>query len=363
MSGGPRPEQGSLAPNPAGAELGIGAKSRRQTPKPSELRRVARATFCLAAIVAALWLLFYALWLRFPEITPGAVRLYDAKLQAVQKPELFVAGAKNKVLVVGHSYTMAGLKPVEFDRFSAGESSTFNLGLPLTIFGRRVYSLTETLGMLGAAGNTPTHVLVTWGEPWPSFAGPTNNSVWTWVTPKFNSGDVVQRMFPFRQIGRDGTIFLLRSLSRGGPAAFAKSCNAELQSAMDSRGYFFIRSDSIYPNDELPDNFSLRTDSQLRSMSRDVPAWRRYAETLRESKVASKVKLFLVPNYYREASCAPPATNDELRAALHECGVEVIGPDYWRYPNRMFCDAAHLNPKGADVYTRDLWNLVKDNLK
>ena len=43
-------------------------------------------------------------------------------------------------------------------------------------------------------------------------------------------------------------------------------------------------------------------------------------------------------------------------------GVQVIGPDYWQYPNRMFSDPAHLNPHGAEIYTRDLWNLVKREL-
>jgi len=321
--------------------------------------RILRAGLSLIALCLLMWVLFFALWRQFPEVTPGSVRLYDAKLAALKKPGVFGTLARSKVLVVGLSYTMTGFKPESFDRLSGGACASFNLGLPVTIFGRNVYELPDLLAMLDASGQTPTEILITWQEPWPPMNAEFRRSPGHWLTPQWDTAAITYRLFPFRQLARDGSIFLLRSATHGGPSAFARACDEELQSALQSKGYYFIKSDSLYPNDQLPEDYSLRTDSPRRTMARHIDVWESYIKAVKAA--APRARLILVPNYYRANSCAPAPSNAELREVLGKYGVEVVGPDYFQYPNRFFSDAAHLNPAGAQIYTQDLWNLLRNH--
>lgn len=325
----------------------------------SDWNRILRAGLSLVALCVLLWAFFYALWKLVPEVTPGSVRVYDAKLAALKKPGVFGTPAQSKLLVVGLSYTMTGFKPESFDRLSGGSCASFNLGLPVTIFGRHVYELPELLAMLKASGESPTEVLITWQEPWPRKETVAKRSVSQWFTPNWDTAVITYRVFPFRQLARDGSIFLLRSVRHGGPTAFARACDEDLQSVLQDRGYYFIKTDSLYPNDQLPEDYSLRTDSPKRTMARRVDVWEDYAKAFREA--APGARLILVPNYYRANSCAPAPSNAELRDVLGRYGIEVVGPDYFQYPNRFFSDAAHLNPAGAEIYTRDLWNLLRNS--
>ncbi len=326
-----------------------------------EANQVARSGLFLLGLGALVWGVFYLVWRLAPEVTPGSIRVYDAKIAALRKPRLFAPAAKHKVLVVGLSYTMTGFKPQSFDRLSQNTCSSFNLGLPVTIFGRHVYSLSEIMATLDSSGEYPTEVLITWREPWPPQQIAPKISLWSRLTPKFDNAAVVQLLFPFRQLARDGAVFLLRSAKNGGPLAFARACNEELQTVLENKGYYFIKTDSIYPNDQLPDNYSAASDSPGRALDRSVVAWEDYARYLRQT--APRARLILVPNYYRENCCLPAPSNAALRQALAKYGVTVVGPDYFQYPNRLFSDSAHLNPAGADVYTTDLWNLLQDRLR
>lgn len=256
---------------------------------------------------------------------------------------------------------MTGFKPESFDQLSGGTCASFNLGLPVTLFGRRFYELPELLAMLEASGQPPTEILITWQKPWPPREEEPRPSLSYWLTPKWDTAAVTYRLFPFRQLIRDGSIFLLRSLRRGGPSTFARACNQELQSVLQGRGYYFIRSDSLYPKDRLPENYSLRTDWPSRTMARPVDVWEDYLKVFKAA--APRAKLILVPNYYRANSCAPAPSNAQLREALGGYGVEVIGPDYFQYPNGYFSDAAHLNPAGAEIYTQDLWKLLRNHFR
>jgi hypothetical protein len=326
---------------------------------PGDWNRIVQVGLSLVALSAVLWVLFYALWRLVPEATPGSVRVYDAKLAALKKPGVFGTPARSKVLIVGLSYTMTGFKPELFDRLSGGTCASFNLGLPVTIFGRHVYELPELLAMLNASGQSPTEILITWQEPWPPRDAEPKQSVSQWFTPKWDTAAVTYCVFPFRQLARDGSIFLLRSVRHGGPSAFAGACNEEIQSVLQGRGYYFIKSDSLYPNDQLPEDYSLRTDSPRRTMARPVDVWENYIKFFKTA--APGARLILIPNYYRANSCASAPSNAKLRDVLGKYDVEVIGPDYFQYPNHAFSDAAHLNPAGAEIYTQDLWNLLRNH--
>ena len=348
-----------IAPETKPAQAGSPVHSTEEDP--GDWGRIVRAGSYLVAWCLLLWVLFYALWRLFPEVTPGSVRVYDAKLAALKKPGVFGTPAHYKVLVVGLSYTMTGFKPESFDRLSGGTCASFNLGLPVTIFGRHVYELPELLAMLDDSGQSPTEVLITWQEPWPPREAEPKRSVSKWLTPKWDTAAFTYRLFPFRQLARDGSIFLLRSATHGGPSAFAGACNEELQSALQGKGYYYIKSDSLYPNDQLPENYSLKTDSPTRTMARRVDVWENYIKDFKAA--APRAKLILVPNYYRANSCAPAPSNAQLREILGRYGVEVIGPDYFQYPNHDFSDAAHLNPAGAQIYTQDLWNFLRNHFR
>lgn len=326
----------------------------------SDIMALLRHAVVLGFIILGCWLVCYWVWKACPQIIPGSLRVYDEKLSAIQRSALYPAEAQCRVLVVGHSYTMTGFEPLSFDELGSNVCSAFNLGLPVTLFGRRIYTLDETLDMLEKSGNAPTHVLVTWRDPWPPAESRPEPSLWNWVTPKFDSAAAMQRLFPFKQIGRDGLIFLARSWAHGGPAMFRQASDNEVSKMLHNRGYYFMKSDSTYPSDELPASFCTRSDSPTVGMGRNIKVWEKFVSGLKRR--TNGPRILLVPNYYRANSCAPAPSNAELREVLGRYGIEVVGPDYIQYPNQMFSDAVHLNPTGAEMYTRDLWTLLRDHL-
>jgi hypothetical protein len=75
------------------------------------------------------------------------------------------------------------------------------------------------------------------------------------------------------------------------------------------------------------------------------------------------IRGWCVPDNRREGGYAPDPVNEKMREELKDRPrIKVIGPDYFLFPKRFFSDAVHLNPDGAEAYTRKLWDTVGPTL-
>lgn len=129
---------------------------------------------------------------------------------------------------------------------------------------------------------------------------------------------------------------------------------------LSDRGYYFIEGQSHFPNHRLPDDFALQNDhperTYRRKVSVDVPAFGQLIALLE----LCDVQVLLIPPYFRDGEYAPPHSNsDALQSLARYPRLAVLAPAYWLLPNRYFSDPVHLNPDGAELYTRMLWELTQ----
>lgn len=283
-----------------------------------------------------------------PFVQPGHSQIYDQKLQAVAGGTLFPADAEIRLVIFGNSRVMAGFIPDVFDTLSTGRVSSYNLGLPNS--GRFV----EEIEQLVDRGEVPTHVFLT--RPWLEKEAMT---VWRYL----GEDDLVMKdLFPFREFPRDLAQFAIRSLARGGLRGMYNTNLGYLESARRDRGYFFIEAQSHFAGHRLPDDFQVESETPEKSWVRECALSGPTFERLLNVTKGAGIQVFMVPEPLRENQYAPAPSNDVVRESLASFGIEVLGPDYWLYPNRLFSDPTHLNPGGADVHTRRLWDLTGEAL-
>jgi hypothetical protein len=347
----------------ASSDKGSGMQSEQGVP----LKASVQAAFILRGMgvflleVVALWFIFYWLWSAFPYIRPGVQVIVDAKVAEMAKGELF-AGAKpdqSKVAFFGHSQVLSGFVSDEFDRLSGGSTSSYNLGLP----GENEY--VGVIERMAAAGNKATHIFLI--LPWP--APPPARSLWYRLTHQikwYESDDpIIHSIFPFRTMPRDLAVFLALSRGKGGVVAFYNYSREAAEMTLKDRGYYFIEGQSFYPNDQLPEDWTLSTDKPDEVYSREIVASGPDFDKLEALAKKYNFQYYLVPTYQRAHwRAAPPPINEETVKQLEGKPLfHVLGPDYWRYPNKDFADHVHTNEPGAIHYTTDLWNLTKHLFK
>jgi len=303
------------------------------------------------ALVAALWLLLAGLDAALPYIRPGAEVVYAAKSESIGRGGLFRPGAPVRVAVFGNSKVLTSFQPELFDALAGGQVSSYNLGLPNYLL------FIENLERLCQQGERPTHVLLMF--PWPDTPARSFDP----FHPGVDDDKVMDALFPFRKLPRNLSLFAARSRSRGGMAAFYRESRRQTEAMLAQRGYYFIEGQSHFPGHRLPDDFRLQKDDPGVPFSRVASTAAPTFSRLRELAERYDIRVLFVPAYHREGECAPPPEPSPLVAALAgHPRFEVVGPDYWLLPRREFSDPVHLNPGGAALYTRRLWELVGPQL-
>jgi hypothetical protein len=134
---------------------------------------------------------------------------------------------------------------------------------------------------------------------------------------------------------------------------------------VDNRGWYFIKWQSHYLNDRLPDDFSVPTDHPGQPDIRKIPAASLMRNRLLQLATKYNFQILMVPSYRRAGEFAPAADADRdalVPTVPAASPVRVIGPDYWTYPAASFADPVHLNPAGRSVYTADLAVLLRKHL-
>lgn len=303
---------------------------------------------CLALLVSC-WLLLYALYVALPLVRPGAVIIYDAKFQTLAVQPMFTPADRTRILVFGNSKTLSGFRPDEFDAALGPGVRSYNLGLPGdTLF----LPILETAL---DAGNIPTHVLLTIG--WDGKL----------TTPGFiemlrDDAALAKYVVPFRTLPRDAVLFAYNNRLR-----FLRGYRdaAEQRELMiRQRGWYFIKGQSHFPDDRLPDDFKLPTDRPHQLDVRTIPPHSLVRSRLAELAERHKFQILLVPSNSRagEFSKAPAADADRDVGLTAFSRVRIIGPDYLTYAANRFADPVHLNPQGASLYTADLAALIKKHM-
>ena len=288
-----------------------------------------------------------------PFIRPGYELVVEEKARMAREGGIFAPApaARPRVAVFGSSVALSGFVPRLFEELSGGTVDAYNMGLPGSIL------YFDQLESLAKSGQAPTHVVVT--NPWGGDDPPRGLAlVW-------NDAALRDALVPFHDTPRDLVLFALRSRTAGGLAALYDDTRHVLTALREDKGFHFIKSQSHYPNDALPEGFRLPSDKPDEVLWRTFHASGAPFERLRRLAREHGIKVLIVPRYLRQGEGAePPAEDTEaIRQMQPYPEIEVVGPTYWLLPPALFSDPTHTNPAGAREYTTRLWNLLRDRLQ
>ena len=284
-------------------------------------------------------------------LKPGHEIIYDAKAQYMQTHSIFAPDKPIKVLALGNSKVLSGFIPDQFDREVPGVTS-FNAALPnATIFLPQLESLL-------AYGNIPTHVLymISWIDP-PAV----KKSIFHFLP---SDKHIIDTLFPFRMIVRDGAVFFLRSKNFGGLSAFYRHAEQTIAQMLEARGYYFIEQQSRFSDHRLPADFRLDSDNsavvEYRHPHIDTQAFYK----LQSLADQHGFQVIVMPYYMRQGERGFPGVNQSMVDALRPYHrFRVLGDDYLLFDNRYFSDTAHLNREGAQLYTSLVAKLIQTELR
>jgi hypothetical protein len=289
----------------------------------------------------------------FPFIRPGYELVVEEKSHMAREGGIFtpLPSAKPRVAVFGSSVALSGFMPRLFEELSGNTVDAYNMGLPGSIL------YFDQLESLVQSGQAPTHVVVT--NPWGGDDPPRGLAlVW-------NDAALRDALLPFHDTPRDLVLFALRSRSAGRMAALYDDTRHVLTALREDKGFHFIKSQSHYPNDALPEGFRLPSDKPDDVLWRSFPTSGAPFARLQRLAREHRIKVLIVPRYLRhgEGAESPAEDSEVIRQMQPYPEIEVVGPAYWLLPPTLFSDPAHTNPDGAREYTTRLWNLLRDRLQ
>ena len=305
---------------------------------------------------ALFWVVFYAIFRAFPYLSSGAEVIYRSKLHQEENGSVFAASVDARhVLVFGDSRILAGFVPSYFDSLAAADGwrcYSYNSGYPA-----RGSFVPQFKTMVRKRSGIPDILLLT--LPW----GPAHEDFNAFrLLP--DDSDIADRLFPFRHLVRDTFSFLITSRGHGGPLNFYSESRQNNARMLQDRGYYFISEQSHYPNDRLPDDFHLGSDRQDHVELRSADGGDEELKELNRIVREYSIQCYYVPVYARQGQLAPAPETDRPFAEILRLNssCKLLGPDYYLYPTRMFSDAVHLNREGAKAYTRDIYQLLEQEM-
>jgi hypothetical protein len=329
-------------------------------PDPSEPSQTTRTRWpsCLIwtfSVFVILWVFFFALYRRFPYLKNGSDLVFSAKLNLEAGGPIFPDNRQVlRVLIFGNSKILAGFVPSFFDQMAAAGNlkvSSFNSGFPGSDL------VLPPLKAMCERGQAPDVLLLT--LPWRP--DPPRRSIFRFIP---DDHAIIQQLFPFRNLARDLTSFLMQAPSHGGLVNYYREAEANEKESIAQRGHYLILQQSRFPGGRLPDDFHLASD-QPNTISERV-AVREGSEITELNQLVRQYHMdcYYVPFYLRVGEAAPPPGYDQQFAAEVEqlTPCKLLGPTYYLYPNKLFSDQTHLNGTGARVYTEALYHLVESKL-
>jgi hypothetical protein len=337
------PKQTAIAIEPARLAEGMRGDGDGPTAVSSQwLKSVAGFVLLFGAV----WLSLDAVHVLLPFLRPGSVVIADAKFDTLVKDPMFGSQDRGRVMMFGNSKILSALRPRDLDAALGPGFRSYNLGLPGEV---RFLPLLEAAL---AAGNIPTHVLLT--IPWDG-----KRQVDGFAAILHEDNRLASTLFPFRTLPRDAALFVVQNRNRLREAV--RDVDAQRTAMLDDRGWYFIKSQSHYPGDRLPDDYALPSDHPARTEPRVIPERSLVRDRLEQLARQYGFQVIFVPAFFRAGEAAPwPAADDARPAVVSEHPlIRVLGPDYFIYPPALFADPQHMNPAGTQVYTADLARFLK----
>ena len=350
-----RPDQGASLQVETGDDPSPEARPNPPEPDQTNRTRWPSSLVWTFSVFVILWVIFFALYRSFPYLKSGSDVVFSAKLNLEASGPIFPDSRQVlRVLIFGNSKILAGFVPSVFDQMATAGNfkvSSFNSGFPGSDL------VLPPLKAMCERGQAPDVLLLT--LPWRP--DPPRRTVFRFIP---DDHAIILQLFPFRNLARDLTSFLMAAPSHGGLVNYYRQAEENEKESIAQRGHYLILQQSRFPGGRLPDDFHLASD-QPNTISERV-AVRQGSEITELNELVKQYHMdcYYVPFYLRVGEAAPPPGYDQQFATEVEqlTPCKLLGPSYYLYPNKFFSDQTHLNGTGARVYTEALYHLVESKL-
>lgn len=296
----------------------------------------------------------------------GAALVCEAKRDMVRSGQVRFQEGKVNVLFMGTSRILAGIQPLLFDRLSGGQTYSYNLALPALTIGSSYFVLRDYLGrnpppayiILQLAINRckncytynyyATQGISSFDELLTIFKNVENKSI------------ILNYIFPFRMYKNFIFKYLYNILLHPASIRQIKTANRKILEKMTAdRGFYYIKEQAVDEDERIP-----RTSPSSTTTPDFPPDYDPFADPFVEKFFdltrEKGIHVILIQPVYRENQYSQYKTMPyQYKSLLERYPHVMVAKNAWKlkfYPINLFADHTHLNPEGAELYTREIFN-------
>lgn len=310
------------------------------------------------AIFVVLWVSLAAMVLSVARYQKdGASVICEAKRKFVRHGGVVWQRKQLNVLFMGNSKILSGIIPRTFDSVLNGKTNSFNLALPALPIAPNYFELRDYLKHSPAPEWVILYVSVNNGskpDQWFDYYALQGISfpdeLVSYLLNRKDKTVILNYFTPF-QVYKNVLSQALISKKSG---EFGRNAKDIALAMLHDNGYYFIKEQAVFPDFRLPDTFGLNIPpisiSQV-DIDND-PYVSRFFSLCQERRI----KVLLIEPAQRRGSVLDCYSLPvHYRTLLRRYKNVVMAPGGYYPPlleNKYFSDKSHLNPDGAEIYTK-----------
>lgn len=305
--------------------------------------RTYKNAFIFLLSLVFLYGLFYVIDDKNLYLKDGSGAVNKTKRQVLSNQAAKDKTDKPLLFFIGDSRIMSGFVPEVFDSLSGEMVKSYNFAMG----GEQMYSVFEYLKRMEVK---PDILLIQ--QTWPEASAQKMD-----LMP---IGDLSMKdLLPFKSLVRDMMIFAGRGMKQGySLPEYYRLTQGYCETMLSNRGYFFIASEALFPNHQLPEDYQLSADDATKITHLELDPSGKYFKKIRQYALENDIKIIVAPECRRkgERKNADPSAIRNRESLSGDPHIYVTpGPPYHLLDNKYFSDARHLNPEGARKWTQMLY--------
>lgn len=328
-------------------------------------------------ILLGILLLIVVLGLNFLGIQAGKIFKDGAALVCESKRNMVRAGKipyktdKVNVLFMGTSRILAGINPILFDQLSGERTFSYNLALPALPIGSSYFVLKDYL-----TRNPPPDFIIMQLYinrcrdcrlfNYYSSQGLTDLSeIHSLFLNSPSKRIILNYFFPYRMYKYFITKYLYHMLCQPSELKLLIKRNTSILERMKKeRGYYFIEEQALSPNNQLPDDYNQNNVAEIQKSIEYNPFTDPYVEKFFDLTQERKIRVILIQPVYRINQCLQyEEIPQQFLMIMNRYEHVIAAQKGWNlkfYENQFFADQTHLNRKGAQKYTQEIYLEFKE---
>ncbi|UCC39603.1 MAG: hypothetical protein JSV96_17785 [Candidatus Aminicenantes bacterium] len=302
----------------------------------------------------------------------GASIICESKRNFVRSGNLIYTENNKNILFMGNSRVLSGIQPLLFDSLSGGETLSYNLALPALSIGPYYFQLRDYLENYPPPDCILLELKINTGRNLALFDHYANQGTSGWkemysyLLNVENKGAVLNYFFPIRMYKNYIPKYLLYSIFDHDALSKTHKHNMSIvNQMMADRGYYLIKEQALFPDLRLPEGYGIKKRERAKKGFQFDPFKDPYVKKFFNLTQERKIRVQLIQPVYRINQFLQYETVPyQFQIILEKFKNVIVAPNGWKakfYDNSYFADLVHLNPEGAQRYTREIFSEFKQS--